>query len=112
MHVSGTAHEMLEISGGNGYQNYRLRPPAASNKAFHLESRADGESKSLTRLLQAEIRRQRGDRLLKREIPSGPRREHAPVDRAGRTHQRIQRQRIIRVVNAERLLPDGQQDLP
>src|SRR6478752_1221132 len=101
MHVSGTAHEMLEICGGNGYQNYRLRPPAASNKAFHLESRADGESKSLTRFLQMEIRGQRGDCLLEREIPGCPRREHASIDRAGRPHQRIQRERIVRVVNAE-----------
>src|SRR5262249_10770900 len=78
---------------------------------YCLERRTDGETERVFRLLQVEVRRERCRRLQKAEVARPARREHAARDRAGRYDGRVKGKRIVRVVNPERLLHDGQQHL-
>src|SRR5260370_40926906 len=105
---------MCESGGRDQCPDYRLCSPAASNQGFSLklstlERGADGKFESLFRLRQMEVRRQRGNCRLVAEITCPTRRAPAACDLAARLHQGVHPQRIVRVVNPERMLHNQQQ---
>src|SRR5215471_15423120 len=89
----------------------KLRFLERQTQGFSLERSTNGEAERLLRFLQAKVGAKAGDRRLKAKVAGCPRGEHAACDRAGRGDGCIQGERIVRVVNPERLLHDGQQHL-
>src|SRR5262245_45563342 len=79
----------------------------SQTRVFSLERCTNGETKRLLGFLQVEILAESGSGRLKTEVAGPTRREHAARDRASRGDDCVQGQRIVRVVNPERLLHDG-----
>src|SRR5262249_1014272 len=82
-----------------------------SNPGFSLERRANGEAKRLPGLPQMEVRGDGCNCRLEAEIARAAGREHAARDWTRRVNNGVQDQRIVSVVDPERLLDDGQKHL-